>query len=222
MRKILVLSIMLVLVGVVLALFLMPLIMGPPTTEPPDTQFQWGVSVGDEFLYSVKVHGSNNNASIPVPFVKFNNTQIRLRVVSLPNVTLLNSSEEMIEIIEYLKTQCEFENGSSIPTDSRDGYYMNTSMPEMLSRAILPIGGWTSIESYFPNETSQYESRTHLSKMEQDWFYIGYYYFYIDFGYGWDANVSLSSGAPISIYQWESDPICIGQYSITLTLIDET
>jgi hypothetical protein len=174
------------------------LLMNPPVAEP---QFQWGVEVGDEFLYEVKVLGSNNNASIPIPYVKFNNTQIRMRLVSLPNVTLLNSSDKMVSIIGYTKTECEFVNGSAITFNSRDGYFMNTSIPEMLSRVIMPIGGWTHLNSYFPDDygQNQYEANTYLSKIGQQWFYIGYYYFHIDFGYGWDANVSMSTGLPLSV-----------------------
>jgi hypothetical protein len=220
MKKTLALGIIILLVGSGVSVFIIFLLMNGPVAE---LQFQWGLEVGDELLYEVKVRGLNNNASIPLPYVKFNNTQIRMRIVSLPNVTLLNSSEEMINVIGYAKTECEFANGSEIATDSRDGYVMNTSIPEILSRAIIPIDEWAHIDSYFPDDygQSQYEANTYLSKTEQQWFYIGYYYFHIDFGYGWDANVSLSTGTPISVIQWENDPICIGYYSVILTLVEE-
>ena len=220
MKKTFAIGIIILLAGSGVSLYFIFLFMNPPIPEP---EFQWGVDVGEEFLYEVKVLGSNNNASIPVPYVKFNNTQILMRIASLPDVTLLNSSERMTSVIEYAKIECEFTNGSAIPTDPGDGYYMNTSIPDILSSAILPIGGWPQIDSYFPDDygADQYGANTYLSKTQQQWFYIGYYYYYIDFGYGWDANVSLSTGTPISVIQWENDPICIGHYSVILTLVEE-
>jgi hypothetical protein len=218
MKKLLALGIIVVLVGAMVSLYIISLMIEPPATE---TQFRWGLAVGDELLYEIIVQGANNNVTRPIPYAKYNNTQIRMRVVSLPNVTLVNSSEEMINVIEHLKTECEFINGSIISTDSRDGYYMNTSIPEILSRAILPVDGWTHIDDYFPNDVgqNQYSSNTYLSKMSQNWFYIGYYYFYIDFGYGWYGYLMIGTGFPISVIQWETDSICIGHYNVTLNLV---
>lgn len=215
MRKTLALGIVMIFVGAVTLVYLMSLLLIKPN-------FQWEVEVGDEFLYEVKVQGFSNRSS--VPFVEFNNTQIRMRIVSLPDANQIDNPDEMLAILGHQKTECEFITGSSIPIGSRYGYYLDASLAEILSRGILPIGGWDYIDSYFPDEykIGEHIRGEYLSKIDEQWFYIGYHYWYIDYSYGWNANVNMTTGSPISVCQWEDELMTglQGQYSVTLSLVE--
>jgi hypothetical protein len=193
-----------------------------------DVQFRWEVEVGEEFTFDVQVLGHMdtynylNNASESVPFVEFNNTQIVARLVYLPNVTLVNNKTELIDVINSLKVECRFNNGTEIPVDNRHGFYprSNRSISEIVSRAFLPVEGWDFIDSLFIDDEVSYDSHWYFSRFEDNSFFMGYWSYYFDFGYGWKANLNLTTGLPLTIEHWESDPICIGRYQVILTSVD--
>ncbi|MFW9927740.1 MAG: hypothetical protein ACFFDM_13405 [Candidatus Thorarchaeota archaeon] len=209
-------------VGIVILLALsVPLIylvhVGLQTT---DVQFHWAVEVDDEFEFDIQVLGYMNNASEEVPFADFNNTRIVAKIVDLPNITLVNNETELIDVVNSLKVECRFDNGTGITLNNRHGYYerSNRSIPEIVSRAFLPVDGWSFIDSLFIDDDGfQGYPDWYFSRFEEDSFFMGYGWYFIDFGYGWKAHLNLTTGSPLSIEHWESDPICIGNYRVILS-----
>ena len=197
-------------------------------SSPEQIQFQWGISVGDEFLFDIEVEGSMNNESNPVPFMAFDGTRIHVAITHLPNVSLLDSEEEVVEVIRSTKVHCRFANGTELPPDSREGFYTSSSasFSDIVSRVVLPVGGWGFVDNLYPDDLASdratgADSDTFYSWIDQETIFFGYRHWYIDFGHGWDADLNPDTGFPISIRHWESDNICIGYYGVTLTVVSQ-
>lgn len=194
-------------------------------SSPEPIRFQWGVDIGDDFYFDIEVEGSMNNESNPVPFMTFSGTRIHVVITTLPNVSSLDSEEGLVEVVSSQKVLCTFADGTEFADDNSEGFYSysSTTISEMISRALLPVGGWSFIDDLFPDNlasdvTHGADSDTFYSWIDQDAFFFGYRNWYIDFGHGWDTSLDKDTGFPISIYHWESDMICIGHYKVTLTL----
>ncbi|MFX0054849.1 MAG: hypothetical protein ACFFAX_03295 [Promethearchaeota archaeon] len=191
----------------------------PPFSPSEPLNFRWGVEVGEEFSFQIEVFGWDYNGSEAIPFIEYNNTQIIARIVQLPNVSLVDNETEFLDVIGILKVECRFSNGTEIAMDCRDGYYGNTnvSLPEVISRAIFPVGGWEFIDDLYDDIPYTSYPDGKLSKFDGDGFFYEDAWYYYDFGHGWRVHLDLSDGSPNRIELWEDDFICIGEYSVVLT-----
>lgn len=202
--------------SVILAIIVLQL---PPYSPSEPLNFRWEVEVGDEFSFQIEVLGWDYNGTEAVPFIEYNNTQIIARITHLPNVSLVDNETEFLDVIGILKAECRFSNGTEIPIDCRDGYYWDTnfSLPEIVSRAIFPVGGWDFIDGLYDDTPYTGYADGRLSKFDDDGFFYEDAWFYYDFGHGWRVYLDLSDGSPNMIEFWEDDFICIGQYNVFLT-----
>jgi len=213
-------GILVILISSIIAVAVM---LSLPSPEP--IRFRWGVDIGDDFYFDIEVEGSMNNESNPVPFMTFSSTRIHVVITTLPNISSLDSEEGLVEVVSSQKVLCTLANGTEFADDHSEGFYSSssTTISEMISRAILPVGGWSFIDDLFPDDLASdvahgADSNTFYSWIDQESFFFGYRNWYIDFGHGWDACLDKDTGVPISIHHWESDMICIGHYKVTLTL----
>lgn len=189
----------------VLSVFLISLL----GSESPG--FCWGVEVGDEFHFDIGVFGFiETDPDHPldyVPFLGYNNTQIIARITSLPTVAGNLSAAQFIGIVNELKVECVFTNGTEISPNAIEGYYVNfgqTSICEIVSRAILPVGHWNLVDRLFPDEPENpWWCNTYLSDELGASMYFGYRYANVDAGSGWSTYVNLTSGMPLTVTHWE-------------------
>lgn len=186
----------------------MSLLLIPPPESP---SFIWGVEAGDEFQFGIGVYGfiiaDPGQPLDSVPFLGYNNTQILVRITQLPAITDELSTAQLIDIVNELKVECEFLDGTEITPDAIEGLYVNfgqTSICEIVSRAILPMGHWDLVDSFFPAEPEiPWGCNTYLSNKLASSMYFGYRYANVDAGAGWWSHVNLTSGMPLIVTHWE-------------------
>ncbi|NHJ14156.1 MAG: hypothetical protein EAX95_10800 [Candidatus Thorarchaeota archaeon] len=197
-----------ILVAAAVVLAVTPIILIPILMAP---RFEWGIEVGDELQFGIGVFGTygiNPGISIyPVPFVEYNNTRIICKIVNLPAVGGIYTADQLITLVQELKIECEFTNGIEIPPEAIDGYYTSqtkASICTVLSRAILPVGGWDTINGFFPEEPENpWACYTYVSKKLTECMFFGYRSANIDAGWGWGAHLNLTTGMPFTVTHWE-------------------
>ena len=168
--------------------------------EVPSHNFEWGVSVGDEFELYCSANGvveypPYNAESIALSILA--NTSIIVRIETLPSVDI-SSETDFLDFVSLNKVSTRFTNGSSIPTN------ISSTLNSLISKFIMPIGGWDYLDSLFPDsvqDAGQIDTYcdTYTSQRNNETFTFGYRYFIIDAGHWWYGNVSCSNGAPLVI-----------------------
>lgn len=181
----------------------------------PIPSFEWNVQQGDMFTFSITVHSSMN-------YTELNNTQMTIEVNWLPGLSNeWNSSEFISEVFESGKTSLILpiihENGTEI-----NSTFAN-SINNIVSSCILPIGGWDILDQFFPNDSDTgdygYYCDTYYSSAVDNAFSIGYVYFNIDAGFGWDSQIDRNTGVPREVRIWKYGMnVPLETYDITLRL----
>ena len=132
-------------VGVVVGLVvIVPSLMSPPGLH-------WGVSESSIYSYELSVTGYKIESGVPypIPFLELNNTILVVNITSLPEIAEYNSTEFTENIVELDKVECS----SVLPE------YDIHKLEEIISRSILPIGDWQSIDDMYPDPID-YENKT--------------------------------------------------------------
>ena len=182
--------------------------------------FSWAIEEGDVFHFDVSVTGftSTNTTTLPPPLAPMNNTRIAVEIVSLPNVTITFYASNFIEnIVEHMKTSSTFANGSNIPTQ----YYFPFN--SHASKSMLPIGGWSQLDSFFPNKIDRpfFEYESYLSARLRNSFYFG---FSLNETYEvseWYGLYDLTTGIPHTVFfrlHRMSQPWTY-EYNVTMSLV---
>jgi hypothetical protein len=182
--------------------------------------FSWAIEEGDVFLYDVSVKGNitTGTTTLPAHFLPLNNTRLSVEIISLPNVSITFYSGDFVEdIVEYVKTNTTFSNGTNIPTQ----FYF--AINSYMSRCILPIGGWGHLDSLFPNDIERPVAphESHLSARFSNYFYFGYSSNDTNQYIEWHGIIDTNNGIPqiVSFYNyWESPPWTYW-YNVTMTLV---
>ncbi len=157
-------------------------------------ELSWNIDEGDSLTYNIVSNVSYFN----------NNTVIIANVTALPQIWILYPFNSFTSsIIEMSKVDLLYENGSAL--GSYDDYFRM-----LLSRVILPCGEWELLDSLFVNpEDAHYGPTTSLagfvSKLESDYFLLGYVSVDFDSDRGWNAHISLETGLPFYIQTWVND-----------------
>lgn len=181
--------------------------------------FFWIIEEGDEFIFDVKVTGNMivNSTVLPPPFIKMNNTQIHAEVLSLPNVSIIFYAQTFLEdIVEHMKTSTTFSNGTALPTGV--GFIIN----RLISQSILPIGGWTHLDSFFPNQIDKpsMEHESYLSRFQNNLFYFGYSANETNETQEWHGIIDLETGVPqvVSFWFFRTSQAQTYWYNLTMSL----
>ena len=182
--------------------------------------FSWAIEEGDVFIFDVSVTGdtSTNTTTLPPPLASMNNTRIAVEIISLPNVTITFYARNFIEnIVEHVKTTSTFVNGTSIPI----AYYFPINIH--VSMSMLPIGGWSHLDSFFPNEVDRpiLEYESYLSARLRDSFYFGYSSNETLDQSEWHGIIDLNTGVPQIVSFWIrriSQP-WTSTYNVTMSLV---
>ncbi len=182
--------------------------------------FVWSIEGGDEFIFDVKVIGNTiiNSTVLPPPFIEMNNTQIRVEVLSLPNVSIIFYAQTFLEnIVEYTKTRSEFSNGSVLPSG------IGATINRHISYCILPVGGWFHLDSFFPNQRDQPSMmhESYLSRFQRNLFYFGYSVNETYEAQEWHGILDLETGVPqiVSFWFFRTSQALTYWYNLTMSLL---
>lgn len=186
--------------------------------EIPQHSFSWTVAEGDEFVFNTTVDGQYNYTPfIPDELLVVVNTSIRVKIESLPDCSI-ESEQGFISLINTVKVSSTFLNGTDLPFDTC------SSLNALVSRSILPTGGWEYIDWLYPDNKDDDAARngwvidSYLSKSQEESFYFGYYYCYVDCGNSWGAYISTTTGFPQSIHTGSFAASSPNPYSWTIIL----
>ncbi|MFW9800787.1 MAG: hypothetical protein ACFFD9_10145 [Candidatus Thorarchaeota archaeon] len=190
--------------------------------------FRWGVEEGAQFTYDVRVvgykmYGTGNGSYYyePPPYACFNNSVITVNITFLPGIPVLLTpdiyAEQIINTdkVTVVPSSNMIENETE--TEIVERYRI---LSEPISRCLTPVGGWTILDSFYPNELELWISNTYLSRLESNEFVLGHHHYFYDSGDGWYGNISLETVIPVSATLWENKMYGSPwiDYSITLTL----
>ena len=182
--------------------------------------FEWAIEEGDVFIYDVLVKGNTTTGtqSLPPELLFMNNTRIAVEIISLPNVTIIFYADDFIrDVVEYMKTSSSFVNGTSIPSEYY--YEINTH----LSRCMLPVGGWTHLDAFFPNGLRRpfMEHESYLSARFRDYFYFGYTLNETYQQTKWFGHFDLDTGVPqiVSLWEYRTSQPWTHWHNVSMTLV---
>ena len=81
---------------------------------------------------------------------------------------------------------------------------MNEEALNIISKCILPIGGWSLIDTFFPNSSEDLGlyPDTYLSEISGEFFRFGYFKLINDdVSMRWFADINMTNGIPANITQ---------------------
>jgi hypothetical protein len=182
--------------------------------------FEWAIEEGDMFVFDVLVKGNTTTGtqSLPPELLSMNNTRIAVEIISLPNVTITFYSDDFIDnIVEQQKTSTTFVNGTSIPSE----YYY--AINSHLSWCMLPIGGWTHLDAFFPNDLHRpfMEHESYLSARFRNYFYFGYSLNETYLQSKWYGIFDLNTGIPqiVSFWEYRTSQPWTHWHNVTMSLV---
>ncbi|MFW9844735.1 MAG: hypothetical protein ACFFEV_09175 [Candidatus Thorarchaeota archaeon] len=168
--------------------------------EIPSHDFEWAISVGDEFELNCSAYGYISYPPHQAESISLSvlvNTSIIVRIVNIPSINI-TSETDFLNLVSINKVSTRFTNGSSIPSN------IASTLNSLISKFIMPVGGWEYLDFLFPDSLSdvgqeEYSSDTYLSQLDDESLMFGYRYYYIDAGHWWNGNVFVSNGLPTCI-----------------------
>ncbi|MHA2143655.1 MAG: hypothetical protein ACXADF_15195 [Candidatus Thorarchaeota archaeon] len=160
--------------------------------------FYWGTQVDETLLYEIASYGYQEGGlgeGVTDEILALNGSRIIVTITNLPNLSrVVDSWSFRNMVIERNKVSCTFENGSSIPLDSRQ------IIKQALSGCILPVGDWALLDAYYIDEFSYYlADRSYATKLHDDYLSISWKRLGIDDIEGWSGNVRLTDGIPTHV-----------------------
>jgi hypothetical protein len=180
--------------------------------------FRWQVQEGEQFIFEVSVKGYRKSGSMiyPVAQAVLNNTRLLVEIVSLPNDSLIIEGVTFAEqVIEYMKTQISFENGTGIPLN------LFFEMHNLGSRCFLPRGPWNLLDSFYPDNLVQPINSTvesYIAYFRENSFFMGYISYGVNSSAGWNCVCSLNTGVPLIMETWAWNYGDLVEYSYNVTL----
>jgi hypothetical protein len=184
--------------------------------------FQWVLEPGESLHFEATVTGYANAGSTPQPppFASLNHSVIRATIESLPNFTIFMRIDDFpSEVVGFLKTSSTFANGSEIPALQ----YLQVN--DLVSKSILPVGNWRSLDVYFPDSVELTGNATSVeSFIAADYgnlFLVGFIRLSMVQGSGWFGYVNKTTGAPelMGLWAWSNVQPYTYSYNVTLTSV---
>ncbi|MHA1964654.1 MAG: hypothetical protein ACW97G_08740 [Candidatus Thorarchaeota archaeon] len=182
--------------------------------------FYWAIEEGDVFIFDVTVTGNTTTGTTTLPsqLISMNNTRITVVIISLPNVTITFYARNFIEdIVMQLKTRSTFVNGTDIPSE----YYFEFNTH--VSRSMLPVGGWSHLDLFFPNEIDRpiMEHESYLSARLRNSFYFGYSSNETNEASEWHGIIDLTTGVPqiVSFWLYQTNQPWTIWYNVTMSRV---
>ena len=171
-----------------------------------NSTMEWNVEEDQTLTYMISVEGferyfsGSNYTDSPTPYDHLNKSMLQVKIGNLPQVDKIFSITSFVtEVVDFSKTSIvspfELENGTQ-NTES-EVLFLNG----IISKALMPIGGWSIIDGFFIDKPiNEFLCDDYFSFTGQSVFIMGFRYFNIDAGHGWNATIDLSSGIPQTIH----------------------
>ena len=206
----------------ILALTMITTVIVAVSTESIRTymNFEWQVSEGDQFLYDVSVTGYfiSGEQSITLTLAPLNNTQVRVEMVTLPNVPLFISPTSFANgIIELEKTHTTYADGTPIHVLR----YHDINI--LASRCFLPKGTWSYLASFYPDQVARPENasttvESYFAYQFHEYFIIGFVSYSEIAESGWFGYVLPETGVPYNMTSWGWSSSDFADFSFVMTL----
>lgn len=168
--------------------------------DPVWDELTWNIEEGDSLAYRI----------VDYDYYLINNTVIIANITDLPQYSIYYTSDSFASsIIEVNKVDVLLENGSELV-----GNYERFARLS-LSHAILPCGEWELLDMLYVNPENASFGPTgsltgYISKLENDYFLLGYEAVDFDSSRGWNAHISLETGLPFYKQYWKTEIIWTG------------
>ena len=171
-----------------------------------NSTMEWNVEEDQTLTYMISVKGferyysGSNYTYSPTPYDHLNGSMLQVKISNLPQVNKIFSETSFVtEVVKFSKTSIvspfELENGTQIIES--EILFLNG----IISKALMPIGGWSIIDGFFIDQPiNEFLCDDYFSFTGQSVFIMGFRYFNIDAGHGWNATIDLSSGIPQTIH----------------------
>jgi len=173
----------------------------------------WTVEEGDTFTFEAFYRGQSSNSRPDTIVPDWDNNGwleivgdpfLLITITSLPEIPIWTNAGGFADIIiNPIKVNTTFLNGSPIRETIR--LWVNNR----ISNAILPIGNWQRIESFYANPTRPHSTYTPISEFEahiyDDCFFISYGGQSHHITDQWIAYLDIETGLPMNIsdfYCW--------------------
>ncbi len=159
------------------------------------SELYWAVEIGDEFEYSVFHMSSTSEHGVAnISYLQLNRSLVVFEITSLPEIPLVMDETTYIDsIIDQIKCEVRFENGSDIPAEFRNDCIL------LFSHYLLPVGDWDYTDSLFDYDPSYNIGETvydYLGYQGDGVFIIGHIGSEHHGSEGWKGNVNMTSGVP--------------------------
>ncbi|MGY5859476.1 MAG: hypothetical protein RTU63_08900 [Candidatus Thorarchaeota archaeon] len=182
--------------------------------------FSWKISEGDEFVYDVSVTGyyRSGASSLPLNLAPLNNTQVRVEIISLHNISLFITVDSFSEtVIDHEKTDTTYADGTRIHV--LQYHEINT----LASSCFLPRGSWSRLGSFYPDQFLRPENTTiavesFFAYEFHQFFIIGFVSYADTAESGWFGYVSPETGVPLNMTSWAWSSTDLVEYSYVMTL----
>jgi hypothetical protein len=181
----------------------------------------WEVEVDDVFSFLVTVSGfqsvvnSTGDTRVDPPLAGLNGQVVAARIVSLPNMTgYLNADEFYRNVILFRKIETSLQNGSSLSENDE------AFLSHMISFCVLPVGSWSVIDYFFPDQPAAYDSHC-IARHEGSHFHVGFQSWNFDAGGLLGGNCSLLTGMPFKIRDYRFNYGLPADYTIMLEGVEE-
>lgn len=183
-------------------------------------EFNWEIDEGDQFVYDVSVTGffRTGSSTLPLVLAPLNNTQVQVEIVSLENISLFISPSAFAEtVIEDVKTDTTYSDGTRIHV------LMYNQINTLTSRCFLPIGTWSLLGSFYPDQFARPDNLTspvesYFAYQFHEFFIIGFVSYSNFSESGWFGYVSPETGVPANMTSWAWGITDLAEYSYVTTL----
>jgi hypothetical protein len=204
-----------------------------PQESQESRDLQWGVNIGDEFVFHVDAafHRSGS-MSLPEDRRKENAskhldlTRVRATIIDLPSIPQIFDNNSFFEtIILANKVGCIFDNGTPIPEE------FEVYLSSLISLSILPIGSWEYLDSLYPNTYERlqgndppelFDKDYAITRMEERFFYLGIFDPLLNWPNAGEISkegwLNMTTGFPQITFFRDWEPWCTIQTTFTLNL----
>jgi len=158
------------------------------------------------------------SSTLSLVLAPLNNTQVQVEIVSLENISLFISPSAFAEtVIEDVKTDTTYSDGTRIHV------LMYNQINTLTSRCFLPIGTWSLLGSFYPDQFARPDNLTspvesYFAYQFHEFFIIGFVSYSNFSESGWFGYVSPETGVPANMTSWAWGITDLAEYSYVMTL----
>lgn len=155
--------------------------------------FSWEIHTGDEFLFNATGSPEVEDVIGNLSYLDFSNIIIKVKIISLPDLENVSDPASFASLVlSHVELQCEINNLTIVQPE------LQSLVRTTASLGFLPVGGWSEIDSYFPNEWDYGSDCDNciFTRIEDGHFYIESSSIEMDYWIVFSARVDMTTGIP--------------------------